>query len=44
MTLRISYENAKQGKEAGVVYIDGVNISAELVEKGHAEKYEEVGN
>lgn len=31
----------KYSRWLGVVYIDGVNINAELVEKGHAEEYEE---
>jgi len=31
----------KYGRWLGIVYIDGVNINAELVEKEHAEKYEE---
>ena len=29
----------KYGRWLGVVYIDGVNINAELVERGHAEEY-----
>lgn len=31
----------KYGRWLGIVYIDGVNINAELVEKGHAEEYQE---
>lgn len=31
----------KYGRWLGVIYMNGVNINAELVEKGHAEEYEE---
>ncbi len=31
----------KYGRWFGVIYVDGVNVNAELVEKEHAEKYEE---
>ncbi len=29
------------GRWLGIIYIDRIDINAELVEKGHAEKYEE---
>ena len=29
------------GRWLGIVYVDGVNINAEMMEKGHAEEYEE---
>ncbi len=31
----------KYGRWLGIVYLGGVNVNAELVEKGHAEEYEE---
>lgn len=31
----------KYGRWLGIVYVDGVNINAELIKKGHAEEYEE---
>jgi len=31
----------KYGRWLGVIYVDGVNVNVELVEKGHGEKYEE---
>lgn len=31
----------KYGRWLGIIYMDGVNINDELMEKGHAEKYEE---
>ena len=34
----------KYGRWLGVVYVDGININAELMEKGHAVKYEEGDN
>ncbi len=34
----------KYGRWLGIVYVDGVNINAELVEKEHAENYEEGDN
>ncbi len=31
----------KYGRWIGIVYVDGVNINVEMMERGHAEKYEE---
>lgn len=31
----------KYGRWLGIVYVDGVNVNVELVEKEHAEKYKE---
>ena len=31
----------KYGRWLGIIYVDGVNVNAELVEKGNAEKYQE---
>ncbi len=31
----------KYGRWLGVIHVDGVNVNAEPVERGHAEKYEE---
>jgi len=36
-----SHGRGKYGRWLGVLYIDGVNINVELVEKGHAEEYKE---
>lgn len=33
----------KYGRWLGVVYVNGINMNDELVEKGHAEEYEEGG-
>lgn len=46
MEIRPEWSKDKTGKDSfgrwiGVVYIDGVNINVELMEKGHAVKYEE---
>lgn len=32
------------GRWIGVVYVDGVNVNVEMMEKGHAVKYEEGAN
>ena len=31
----------KYGRWIGIIYIDGIDINAEMMEKGHAEEYEE---
>ena len=31
------------GRWLGIVYVDGVNVNVEMMEKGHAEEYEEGG-
>jgi len=31
----------KYGRWLGIVYVDGVNLNVELVQKGHAEEYQE---
>lgn len=31
----------KYGRWLGVIYVDGVNVNVELIERGHAEEYEE---
>lgn len=33
----------RYGRWLGIIYMDGVNINAELIEKGYAEEYEEGG-
>ncbi len=32
------------GRWLGIVYVDGMNVNAEMMEKGHTVKYEEGGN
>ena len=44
--IRPEWSKNKTGKDSfgrwiGVVYVDGVDINAEMMEKGHAVKYEE---
>lgn len=44
--IRPEWGQNKTGKDSfgrwiGVVYVDGVNINTEMMEKGHAVKYEE---
>jgi len=31
----------KYGRWLGIVYVDGVNVNVELIERGHAEEYKE---
>jgi len=42
--IRPEWGKEKYGRWLEIIYMDGVNINAELVEKGHAEEYEEGGN
>lgn len=39
--MRPEWGKGKYGRWLGIVYVGGVNINVELVEKGHAEEYEE---
>ncbi len=39
--IRPEWGKGKYGRWLGIIYIAGVNINTELVEKGHAVKYEE---
>lgn len=34
----------KYGRWLGIVYLDGVNVNIEMMEKGHAVKHKEGGN
>lgn len=39
--IRLEWGKGKYGRWFGIVHVDGVDINAELMEKGHAEKYQE---
>ncbi len=39
--IRPEWGKGKYGRWLGIVYVDGVNMNAELIEKGYAVKYEE---
>ncbi len=41
--IRPEWGKGKYGRWIGIVYVDGVDINAEMMEKGHAVKYEEGG-
>ncbi len=43
MEIRPEWGKGKYGRWLGVVYVDGVNVNVEMMEKGHAEKHEEGG-
>ncbi len=39
--IRPEWGKGKYGRWLGIVYVDGVDINAEMLEKGHAVKYKE---
>ena len=39
--IRPEWGKGKYGRWLGIIYIDGVNVNIEMMEKGHAVKYEE---
>ncbi len=42
--IRPEWGKGKCGRWLGIVYVGGVNVNVELMEKGHAVKYEEGEN
>lgn len=41
MEIKLEWGKGKYGRRIGIVYIDGVNINVELIEKGCAKEHEE---